>query len=344
MRFHWKTMFMISLVLALALPAVAPAAAQEEPPAGEILPCEGEGVSGTVVAVDEETGLVTVYTGDGLFPVCTVTLDSDYDHPIVDLLGTFFGDMSAGDLAPALKDTQGCAVYDEEGTALTWTDCGSDIEGVVPVTVFGENGDGTFTALTEAGEVVTVFVGDTETAEGIGQALGELAVEWELGEDGSVMQPGDEIAAYHEEGLGFGELVKLYAIAAKSQEGCGDGAEDVIEPCGVTVEELVAALQSGMGMGELFKEYGRPALLGVGHVRKGSGPPDHAGPKDRPGDADDDADDDVDDDVDEGEGTGPLNQAGPSHETGRPENAGPPDHAGPKDRTDRPGRHLGHDK
>jgi hypothetical protein len=340
MRFHWKTMFMISLVLALALPAVAPAAAQEEPPAGEILPCEGEGVSGTVVAVDEETGLVTVYTGGGL--LCTVTLDSDYDHPIVDLLGTFFGDMSAGDLAPALDRAQGCAVYDEVGAAWTWADC--DAEGAVPVTVVGDNEGSTFTALTEEGEVVTVSVEDTEIAGGLSEALGELAVEWELGEDGSVVQPGGEIAAYHEEGLGFGVLVKLYAIAAKSQEGCGDDAEDVIEPCEVTVEELVAALQSGMGMGELFKEYGRPALLGVGHVRKGSGPPDHAGPKDRPGDAGDDADDDVDDDVDEGEGTGPLNQAGPSQHTGRPENAGPPDHAGPKDRTDRPGRHQGHDK
>jgi len=344
MRFHWKTMFMISLVLALALPAVAPVAAQEEPPAGEILPCAGEGVSGTVVAVDEEAGLVTVYTGDGL--LCTVTLDSDYDHPIVALLGTFFGDVSAEDLAAALEDTeearQGCALYDPVGAAWAWADC--DAEGAVPVTVLAENEDGTFTALTGEGEQVTLSVEDLNTAEGLSETLDELAVEWELGEDGSVMQPGDEIAAYHEEGLGFGELVKLYAIAAKSQEGCGDDAEDVIEPCGVTVEELVAALQSGMGMGELFKEYGRPALLGVGHVRKGSGPPDHAGPKDRPGDADDDADDDVAGGADEDEGAGPLNQAGPSQHTGRPENAGPPDHAGPKDRTDGPGRHRGHDK
>jgi len=335
MRFHWKTMFMISLVLALALPAVAPAAAQEEPPAGEILPCEGEGVSGTVVAVDEETGLVTVYTGDGL--LCTVTLDSDYDHPIVALLGEFFGDVSTGDLAAALEDSeearQGCAVQDPDSGAWAWADC--DAGGAVPVTVFGENEDGTFTALTGEGEQVTLSVEDPDIAEGLSEALGELAVEWELGEDGSVMQPGDEIAAYHEEGLGFGELVKLYAIAAKSQEGCGDGGEDVIGPCGVTVEELVAALQSGMGMGELFQEYGRPALLGVGHVRKGSGPPDHAGPKDRSGDADDDVDDD---EVEPDEGAGPLNQAGPDHETGRP------DHAGPKDRTDRPGQHRGHNR
>ena len=46
MRFHWKTMFMISLVLALALPAVAPVVAQEENPEGETLPCEGEASPG----------------------------------------------------------------------------------------------------------------------------------------------------------------------------------------------------------------------------------------------------------------------------------------------------------
>ena len=336
MRFHWKTMFMISLVLALALPAVAPVAAQEEPPAGEILPCEGEGVSGTVVAVDGEAGLVTVYTGDGL--LCTVTLDSDYDHPIVNLLGEFFGDVSTDDLAAALEDTeaarQGCAVQDPLSGAWAWADC--EAEGAVPVTVFGENEDGTFTALTEEGEQVTLSVEDPDVAGGLGEALDGLAVEWELGEDGSVVQPGDEIATYHEEGLGFGELVKLYAIAAKSQEACEDDDDaDSGEPCGATVEELVAALQSGTGMGELFQEYGRPALLGVGHVRKGSGPPDHAGPKDRSGDADDDADDD---EVEPDEGAGPLNQAGPGHETGRP------DHAGPKDGTDRPGQHRGHDK
>jgi hypothetical protein len=336
MRFQWKTMFMISLVLALALPAVAPVAAQEGNPEGETLPCAGEGVSGTVVAVDEETGLVTVYTGDGL--LCTVTLDGDYDHPIVALLGEYFGDVSTGDLAAALEDTeearQGCAVQDPLSGTWAWADC--DAEGTVPVTVFGENEDGTFTALTEAGEQVTLSVEDPDIAGGLSEALGELAVEWGLGEDGSVVQPGDEIAAYHEEGLGFGVLVKLYAMAAKSQEACeGDQDVDAVEPCGVTVEELVAALQSGMGMGELFQEYGRPALLGVGHVRKGSGPPDHAGPKDRSGDADDDVDDD---EVEPDEGAGPLNQAGPGHETGRP------DHAGPNDRTDRPGRHRGHDR
>lgn len=109
----------------------------------------------------------------------------------------------------------------------------------------------------------------------------------------------DEAAAYHqggeEGGVGFGVLVKLYAIAAESQEACA-GAE---EPCGVTVDELMDAYRSGEGLGQLFKRYGKPSVLGVGHLKQGDkgGPPDHAGPKPK--------------DKDKG---------------------GPPDHAGPKDK------------
>jgi hypothetical protein len=96
----------------------------------------------------------------------------------------------------------------------------------------------------------------------------------------------EEIARYHEEGMGFGVLVKLYAMAEASLEKCADTVEgDTVvaaseegemvegEPApgactAVTVEELVAQFQSGTGMGQLFKEYGKPAVLGVGHVRK----------------------------------------------------------------------------
>lgn len=91
----------------------------------------------------------------------------------------------------------------------------------------------------------------------------------------------EEIATYHEEGLGFGVLVKLYAMAEASKEACqtvtpptGDTNTDTTtaadaETCTpVTVDELVTKFQSGEGMGQLFKENGKPALLGVGHVKK----------------------------------------------------------------------------
>jgi hypothetical protein len=322
MRTDIQMKLALFLALALTVATVSPVAAQE----GEIPPCGGDSVSGTVVAVDEETGEVTVYTSGGL---CTVTLDSEYDHPIVDLLGSYFGDVSAKSLTRALEATQGCAAYDAGSGAWTWADC--DDEDAVAVTIVGENEDGTFTALVD-GEEVQVSVEDPEAAERLSEALRKLVVEWKLAEDGTVVQPGDEIAAYHEEGLGFGVLVKLYAIAAASQEGCDE--EESTELCGVTVEELVEAFRSGMGIGDLFREYGRPSILGVGHVRNGRhGRAGRVGPKgraDRSGDSSDDGADDED--------FGPPDHSGRPDHAGPKEHAGPPDHAGPKDKPDKPGR------
>lgn len=90
-------------------------------------------------------------------------------------------------------------------------------------------------------------------------------------------QMAQEIAAYHEDGMGFGVLVKLYAMAEASQEACPTTPSDPAAPVdptaapactAVTVDELVNSFRSGTGMGALFKQYGKPALLGVGHVRK----------------------------------------------------------------------------
>jgi hypothetical protein len=64
--------------------------------------------------------------------------------------------------------------------------------------------------------------------------------------------------------MGFGVLVKLYAIA---QASCAlDPAGQTV--CGVSVEDLVARVTAGEGIGQLFKEYGKPDKLGVGHVRQ----------------------------------------------------------------------------
>jgi len=243
------------LGLTLILAVFVPAAAQE----GEVPPCGGEAVSGTVVGVDEETGTATIEMEAG--GLCTVTLDGGYDHPIVALLGAYFGDVDAETLAAALEAVQGCAVYDEQSGVWMWADC--DTEGAVPVTYISENEDGRFTATLDGTEIV-VTVDDPDTAEELSQALATLVVSWNLGEESAVVQPGDDIAAYHEEGMGFGVLVELYQMAAESKEACLD-AEDA---CGVTVEELVEAFQSGQGLGQLFKEYGKPSMLGVGHVRK----------------------------------------------------------------------------
>ncbi len=109
-------------------------------------------------------------------------------------------------------------------------------------------------------------------------------VDWDLNGEGSVLQTTDQIAQYHDDGMGFGVLVKLYSMAAVYQGACGDqvveqAGDDPAETlCGVTVEELVQAFQSGMGMGQLFKMYGKPAHLGVGHIRKAAAQMDAADP------------------------------------------------------------------
>lgn len=156
-------------------------------------------------------------------------------------------------------------------------------------------------ALTSVGTVIAQDEGDDGEGEGEPKFEHPVVAAFRAYFGDAVAE---EVVAYHppgeagegEDSVGYGVLVKLYAIAAESQEACA-GAE---EPCvPVTVEELMAAYKSGVGLGELFKEYGKPAVLGVGHLKKGDkgGPPEHAGPKDK--------------DKDKG---------------------GPPEHAGPKDK------------
>jgi hypothetical protein len=265
------------LVMGLLIISATAAFAQE----GDLLPCTGDNVSGTVVAVDSDTGTVTIDTGEG--ELCTVTLsDGNYDHPIVALLGQYFDDLDPASLEDALATLQGCAVQDPITMVWSWVDC--DTPGAVPVTVTGENPDGSFSATIDGtGDPIMFNVDDPDQAGDLSHSLTELMVTWQLGEDGAVVEAGDRIADYHEDGFGFGVLVKIFAIADESQEACmllievQDG-----DVCGVTVEELIAYRDQGMGMGQLFKMYGKPSILGVGQVkqllREGQGKPPWAGP------------------------------------------------------------------
>jgi hypothetical protein len=257
MKYRKLTVF--TLILAITLLSIVPALAAEpaqEPTTCTPNPDTGQ-VSGTVVAVDAATGTVTVDPGDGV--LCTVSIQVDETHPIVLLLGEYYGDLSPATLEDALADVQVCAVVNEDGS-YSWAECGS--EGAVPVRVTGTNEDGTFTAVAEDGTLIAVLTIDDEAVAGTVQgALETLVVAWTLEEDGSLLQVSEQIAAYHEEGMGFGVLVKLYAIAQES-ETC------LLNPeC--TVDSLVELFQTGeVGMGQIFKEYGKPQKLGVGHVRQ----------------------------------------------------------------------------
>ncbi len=79
---------------------------------------------------------------------------------------------------------------------------------------------------------------------------------------------GKQIAAYHEAGMGFGVLVKIYAMAQASTKACEAAVAAGGTCTAVTADELVTAFKGGTGMGQLFKQYGKPGLRGVGQVRQ----------------------------------------------------------------------------
>lgn len=280
---RWLISGLVALTLiplSLAVSAATPAAA-----------CPGAEVNGTVVAVDAATGQVTLDTGGGV--LCTVTLPTGEDgHPIATLLGRYFDQANVADLLEALETTSVWVLCPPAG------DCAlaeADTAGAVPgqVTAVTANADGSFTLTvqpTGGGPALLVPTLDADLAEALPAALAALAVQWELeaGDAGVVVADAtDEIAALHQDGLGFGVIVKLYAMAEASEAACE--AEGAPDPCGVTVTELVEQFRSGVGLGQLFKLYGKPALLGVGHVRRAGPPAASATPTPLAGDADDEA-------------------------------------------------------
>ncbi|HEX7975488.1 MAG TPA: hypothetical protein VF498_13855 [Anaerolineales bacterium] len=274
----------VILITALLLFGIQPAFAANSASDAPLAPCAGQNVSGTVVAVDSATGVVTINTPTGL---CTVTLTNSASQPIAALLGSFFGDVKPETLSAALANAQGCALLDPTANTWKWASCTTP--GAVPVQVTAQNTDGTFAAQTFGSATtpltMTLTITDTATVGQIRVALSSLAVQWMLDGSGDMLQVSEQVEAYHEAGMGFGVLVKLYSIAAQSQATCAQQAaaqpatippattpttttQPAAQTCGVTVEELVSQFQSGMGIGQLFKNYGKPAQLGVGQVRQ----------------------------------------------------------------------------
>ncbi|HEX9029909.1 MAG TPA: hypothetical protein VF823_12095 [Anaerolineales bacterium] len=276
-----QTKVAVILIAAMLLLGIQPAFAADSVAATPLAPCAGQNVSGTVVAVDSTTGVVTVNTSTGL---CTVTLSNTAGQPIAALLGSYFGDVKPETLSAALASAQGCALLDTATNTWKWALCTTP--GAVPVQFTAQNPDGTFAAQTLGSATtpvtMTLTISDTATAGQIRIALSSLAVNWMLNGSGDMLQVSEQIEAYHEAGMGFGVLVKLYSMAAKSQADCAQQAATqpttvptpstttttTVPTCGVTVEQLVNQVQSGAGMGQLFKLYGKPAQLGVGQVRK----------------------------------------------------------------------------
>jgi hypothetical protein len=294
MRTRTKLALTMGLTLLLAIAITGAAAAQNGDPIPACVTGENEPISGTVVAVDEN-GVVTIDTGGG--DMCTVMLDGTWDHPIVALLGSYFDDASPEALSEALDALQieyTCTEDPDTGDeTCSVADEGGDPAEVV--SVHDENGV-YIVELKINGNIVMKTFTDKEQAEAWIDALDALNVDWTLKTDEEdntfVSEVGDDIAAYHEDGWGFGQLVKAYAVVIEVQEACAlDAVEDL--NCDVSVGGLLESFESGGGWGQIFKEFGKPSILGVGHVRhadkekedKGTPPPNACGYwKNHPGD------------------------------------------------------------
>jgi hypothetical protein len=83
-----------------------------------------------------------------------------------------------------------------------------------------------------------------------------------LEEPEEVTTPEEAVVAMHtEDNLGFGEITKLMGLLESI---CSESEG----PCEVTYDDLLSEYKDGDGMGALFKRYGKPDYMGVGHIRK----------------------------------------------------------------------------
>lgn len=256
------TTFLVLIVLMLSISSTAFALATPGL-------CTGTNITGTVVAVDEDTGLITIVpTGGG--DECTVFLNSDYGHPITTLLGTYFSDVNAEDLSDALDAVEVCVVQDPD--TLVWSISDAEPCTGQMVIVTGDIGGGTFDAQpSDGGDPIILTVDDPDTSDDLTDALDTLNVD--VNDDGSVVDVGDAIGDYHEDGYGFGILVKVYAIIEELEASCAvvPPPDPPVAFCGTTVAELIALLDGDASMGDLFAIYGKPSMVGVGHVRNADG-------------------------------------------------------------------------
>lgn len=291
-----RSYFALILAFALlsALSAGSAFAQADEPLAA----CEGDTVTGTVVAVDENTGEVTLELDDG--SLCSVHFGQDFEHPITSLLGAYFDGLSMDELEDHVENLEVEVVCDEvDGCVLAGDD--DDVSDMMMVRITGitDNGDGSwtidFTYMDDEGnpQADSFTTDDPFLAESWMESLGLVTGDFALvtDEEGNVFfeGAGDEIQSLHEDGMGFGVIVKLFAMASEAERACDAAAfepepaeptEDTFDPCTVSVAGLVEEFRSGTGLGRLFQTYGKPAILGIGHIRNGSNgngtPPDNA--------------------------------------------------------------------
>ena len=259
-----KTLGVLSFVLLLVLSFPGIAAAKPT----SVEACTDDTVSGIVVSVNGTTGEMTVLKEDGT--LCSVVKNTAaYNHPVINILGEYFEKVSLEDFE-SLK-TWVVLDVDEYIFAIE-TDPGAVEATVIGVT---ENSGGTYDItlfVKDETEPKTITTDDPLLYEPYLASLEANSTTFNLiiDEFGNafVSDGADEIGAYHDDGMGLGVLVKLYAMA------------DIYD---VPVDDLVTRFKNGEGIGQLFKDFGKPDLLGVGHVYKELGKnPGHPDGKNNP--------------------------------------------------------------
>jgi len=264
----------ISLGLVVAFALAIPGSASAKPASFDA--CTGDTISGVVVVVDETTGEITLYTADGT--ECTVVKRvEEYEHPVINLLGQFFEKVSLKELSGNLENLQTWVIFNAATNSYEFaneTDIGAVSAIVIDVSV---NPDDTYQiVLLVEGETIpqTINTPDFILYQTYLDSLLIDTVTFDLIMDGTgntfVNDGADQIGAYHDDGMGLGVLVKLFAMA---------------DAYGVPVDELVTRFKDGEGIGQLFKDenLGKPDLLGVGHVFKELGKnPGHPNGKNNP--------------------------------------------------------------
>lgn len=260
-----KTKLALIIIVILALVTVATVSAQVPNPLDPSLepaPCPNDSVSGVVVAVDDSTDVKTVWIWTGT-ELCEVVLPKDgvsSGHPIADLIGNFFQDVTSEDLIKSLgEDLEANQVCVEQDKSNNWNFaavCNDETFRVVyeddgTYTAIKQNADGTFTIMTF---MTDEFIGDPGILEDdVNNYEEQLEIEEDLDGNGNVLSTSDQVEAYHKDGIGFGVLVKLYSIAEENN---------------ISVQVLVDQFKGGMGWGLIFQQYPKPENLGVGHIRK----------------------------------------------------------------------------
>ena len=277
-----RTKLSILLIVIIALATVGTVAAQEgiDPAATTSTTAEcdltADTTGWTIVEYDGETAWVLT-DADVL---CTVSLTGEgaatSDHPITQLLAEYLGKAQDGDLTNTLSENEVCALF-TEGTPPeedTWEVVPCDIEGAVRVVdtkedgtlvLLVDNGDGTFDIMESADPVDTTTFPDfwADLTNALGDAKTALPIGLIVNEDGEVVDATAIIMGLREEGLGYGVIVKLISMS---------------EEFGLDLDQLAQEFKGDhVGIGQLFKEHGKPSKLGVGHIRKAMNDQDDSG-------------------------------------------------------------------